>query len=105
MALLKTDFALVILILSMLLSPEFSVGGIPGRSVALRLDDVFIFIIFFGWLAKVAMNKGLGMLRTTFLNRPIILYIVISVVASLLGALEGNVKIQYSFFYLVKYIE
>jgi hypothetical protein len=47
----------------------------------------------------------MGLLHPTSLNTPIILYFTVSVVASLLGALEGNVKLQQSFFYLLKYVE
>jgi Na+/H+ antiporter NhaC len=45
-ALLKPDFALVILILAMLLSPEFYLGGITGRSVTFRFDDALIFVSY-----------------------------------------------------------
>lgn len=104
-ALLKPDLALIILILAMLLSPEFYLGAITGRSVTFRFDDALIFVIFFGWLARIAINKETGLLQPTSLNTPIILYFTVSVVASLLGALEGNVKLQQSFFYLLKYVE
>ena len=56
---INTDAALVILIFSMLLSPELPVGGIRGRVVVLRIDDVFLFVVFLGWLAKMAVNKEL----------------------------------------------
>lgn len=104
-ALLQPDFALVILILSMLLSPEFYMGAITGRTVTFRFDDALIFVIFFGWLARVAIHKEINLLRPTPLNTPIILYITVSIVASLMGALEGNVRLQQSFFYITKYVE
>lgn len=105
LALLKTDFALIILIFSMLLSPEFGVGGTPGHAVVIRFDDLLMFTVFFGWLAKMAINKDLGLLRVTPLNRPIIFYIAVCVLATLFAAMQGIVVIKYSFFYLVKYIE
>ena len=48
-ALIKTDIALIILIFSMLLSPELQIGGIRGRTVVLRVDDILLFTVFFGW--------------------------------------------------------
>jgi hypothetical protein len=104
-ALLKPDFALVVLIVSMLLSPELQVGGIAGRNVVFRYDDALIFVIFFGWLSRIAINKEISLLRPTPLNTPIIIYIAISVFSSLLGALEGHVRLQQSFFYITKYVE
>ncbi|HEO64141.1 MAG TPA: hypothetical protein ENN78_02610, partial [Candidatus Omnitrophica bacterium] len=79
-AVLKTDVALVILIFSMLLSPELRLAEIPGREVVLRLDDLLLFVVFFGWLAKMAINKELGLLRHTPLNRFIISYIVVCII-------------------------
>lgn len=104
-ALLKTDAALIVLIFSMLFSPEFSMGGIPGRAVVLRIDDILLFVVFFGWLARMAIHKELGLLRATPLNRPILTYIFIGSLATLLGALQGQVNIKHSFFYFLKYIE
>ncbi len=104
-ALLKTDFALIILILSMLLSPEFGAGGVAGRSVVVRLDDLLLIVIFLGWLAKMAINKELGFLRVTAINKPILAYIAICVLATLVGAMQGYVQLKQGFFYLFKYIE
>lgn len=104
-AFIKTDVALIILIFSMLLSPEFNIGGIPGRAVVVRADDVFLFVVFFGWLAKMAVNKELGLLKSNPLNKPILIYTFIVILATLLGALQGYVNIKYSSFYILKYIE
>ena len=104
-ALIRTNVALIILIFSMLLSPEFKIGGIPGRAVVLRIDDILLFVVFFSWLAKMAINKELGLLKTTSLNRPILTYIFIGILATLLGAAQGYVNIKHGTFYLLKYIE
>lgn len=104
-ALLKPDLALVVLILAMLLSPEFYLGGISGRNVTFRFDDALIFVIFFGWIARIAINKEMSLLHPTSLNTPIILYFTVSVLASLMGALEGHVRFQQSVLYLLKYVE
>ena len=57
----STDFALYILIFSMLLSPEFIVGATQGatlgRGITLRLDDFVLLIIGFSWLAKMSIQK------------------------------------------------
>ncbi len=104
-AFIRADVALVFLILSMLLSPEFQVGGIPGRSVVIRADDIFLFVIFFGWLAKMAVNKEFALLNATSLSRSIMLYMFICVLASSISVLQGYTKPAVSFFYLVKYFE
>lgn len=104
-SLIKTDVALIILILAMLFSPEFRAGDIPGRAVVLRIDDVFLLVIFIGWLARMAINKEFGFLRATSLNRPILMYTSICIVATLMGAMRGQIRITQGIFYLLKYLE
>ncbi len=104
-ALIKTDIALVILIFSMLLSPELQVGGIRGRAVVLRLDDILLLTVFLGWLAKMAMDKELGLFKSTALNQPIIGYALVCLIATVLGVMQGLSNPKESVFYLLKYFE
>lgn len=103
--LINTDFALIILIFSMLLSPEFTIGAIPGRPLVVRIDDILLIIVFFTWLAKLAMNKELGLLKRTWLNLPIAIYIALLAISTLWGIMIGRVNLLKSTFYLLKYIE
>ena len=102
---LNTNFALSILIISMLLSPGISMGSVPGRSVALRFDDITLFIVFFGWLARMAIHKDLGFLRISPVNRPIAAYIAVCLVSTCFGALANFVNVKYAVFYIIKYVE
>jgi len=104
-AFLKTDFALIILIFSMLLSPELEVGAIPARAIIIRADDIFLIVVFLGWLAKMAINKELGLIRSNPLNRVILIYILIYTLATIFGAMKGYLKLQSGVFYLLKYFE
>lgn len=104
-AFIKTDFALIILIMSMLLSPEFKAGGVSDRAILIRGEDIFIIVIFLGWLARMAMKKELGLLKWTPLNKPIVMYMLVCVVSSLLGILWGDTDPVRAFFYLLKYFE
>ncbi len=105
LAFIKTDIALIILILSMLLSPELPVGGVSGRSVTLRMDDVFLLIVFMGWMARMAVNKEVGLLRIAPLNRPVLVYIFICLMATGLGIMLENADYRKSLLYLLKYFE
>ncbi|MBW2065056.1 MAG: O-antigen ligase family protein [Deltaproteobacteria bacterium] len=105
----STEICLYVLIFSMLLSPEFIVGSTAGssmgRGVTLRLDDFLLVIIAFGWLARMAINKDLGLFLRTPLNRPIAFYIIICLVSTLIGALFGRVHLKTGFFFVLKYFE
>jgi O-antigen ligase len=71
----------------------------------IRLEDIFLIFIFLGWLAKVAVDKRLGFLRFTTLNKPILIYILIGIISTGLGIITGVLDIRDSFFYLLKYFE
>jgi O-antigen ligase len=105
----STEIALYILIFSMLLSPEFIVGATDaaslGRGVTLRLDDIILAIIGLSWLARMAINKELGLFLRTPLNRPIAYYLIICLVSTLLGSIFGRVDVKTGFFFVLKYSE
>jgi hypothetical protein len=102
---LNINFALSILIISMLLSPGLSMGNVPGRAIALRFDDITLLIVFFGWITRMAVHKDLGFLRLSPINKPIAAYIGICLVSTLFGSLSGAINIKHAIFYILKYIE
>ncbi len=108
LAFVRTEFALYLMVFSMLLSPEIttSYGGLAERrDVTLRTEDFVLIIIGFSWLAKTAVNKELGLVAKTPLNRPIVAYIAVNLMATLLGYLMGSVKTAAGYLYVLKYIE
>lgn len=103
--LVNTDAALAILIFSMLFSPEIILGQIPGRDIVVRLDDILLAIITLAWFAKTAVNKGLGLFIRTRLNKAIVIYIVVCLIATLKGAAQGHVTFLKGTFFLLRYFE
>jgi hypothetical protein len=104
----RTDFGLYVVTFSMLLSPEFAAGGggiAEGRIIMVRSEDFVLIVIGLAWLAKTAVNKELGLVAKTPLNRPILCYVVANVVATLIGYLWGSVGGFSGFFYVLKYVE
>src|SRR5437762_5759842 len=104
----RTDFGLYVVVFSMLLSPEFGTTGgafAEGRTIMVGSEDFILIVIGLAWLAKTAVNKELGIVAKTPLNRPIFFYVVANVVATLLGVLWGNVNGTSGFFYVLKYVE
>ena len=104
--LLNTDAAIVLLILAMLLSPEIPFGQVADRAVVVRFDDVLLGVIFFTWLAKLAINKQLGVLRPSPLNVPLGLFVLSCLVSTGLGLLNDTMETPMSsLFYVLKYFE
>jgi hypothetical protein len=76
-----------------------------GRTIIVRSEDFVLIVIGLAWLAKTAVNKELGLVAKTPLNRPILFYVLANVVATLLGYLWGSVDSYGGFFYVLKYVE
>jgi len=101
----NTDFALYILIFSMLLSPEFGTRTTTGGGMTIRIDDLILGIIIFTWLAKTAINKELSLFRQTPLNKPIWIYTFICALSTGFGMMSGRVNFLSGTFFVIKYIE
>jgi len=105
----STEAALYVLIFSMLLSPEVIVGTTEGaslgRGVTLRMDDFIILLIGLSWLAKMAVNKNLGVFLRTPINKPIAFYLLVCLISTLLGSLFLKVDLKTGFFFVLKYFQ
>ena len=108
---INAELALYILIISMLLGPQFVVGGaelVPGRGragITLRFDDFVLLVIGLSWFFKTAINKELGLFADTPLNRGIGYYFAICLVSTLFGYLMGRMKGLTGIFFVLKYFE
>jgi len=104
---LRSEFGLYVVVFSMLLSPEFSLAGglAERREAAVRVEDLLLVIIGVAWLAKTAINKEVGLVAKTPLNRPIAVYIGSQLIATLIGMVAGSVKTATGIVYVTKYVE
>jgi O-antigen ligase len=109
---ISTEASLYVLVLSMLLSPEFGMGALAGpssttggRGVTIRTEDLLLVVMCFAWLVRTAVHKDLGLVRATPLNRPIAAYAVVCVFATGIGLMVGNVVGMTGMFYVLKYIQ
>ena len=110
-AFLSPQTGLYLLIISMLLSPEFGGGGAEGasqdavRGFVLRLDDVLLLLIGVGWFTRGAIHKDLGLFRESPLNKPIAAYLAVCIISTLIGTAFGHVRGKIGFFFVVRYFE
>jgi O-antigen ligase len=107
-AFVRAEAGLYLVLLSMLLSPEFALGPAAlaeRRAVVVRLEDLLLFAIGLSWLARTAVNKELGLVARTPLNRWIAFYALSALGSTLVGYLAGTVKTPAGFFYVLKYVE
>jgi O-antigen ligase len=106
---LNVEYGLYILIFSMLLSPEIIVGETAGsslgRGVTLRVEDFLLVVIGFSWFAKNAVDKDLGLFLKTPLNKAILFYSVVCMLATGFGIMAARISPKTGFFFVLKYIE
>jgi O-antigen ligase len=111
-AFLRTELTIHLLILSMLFSPEITLGGALGtgsldasRSTVIRVEDLLLVIIGFAWLAKIAVHKQLGVILRTPLNSVIAIYAAVLCSATVLGMAAGRVQPWIGMMFTAKYLE
>src|SRR5438477_8077390 len=106
---IRPEAGLYMVLFSMLLSPEFGAGAsqkmAEGRAVVIRLEDVLLVVLSLSWLARMAVNKELGLVVRNRMNRPIVAYVAVTLLATLVGYLSGTVRTRAGWFYVLKYVE
>ena len=106
---INVEWGLYILIFSMLLGPEINIGATTGaslqRGVTLRFEDFLLVVIGFGWFARNAVNKELGLFLKTPLNKAILFYVLACLISTGLGVLADRVGIKTGALFVLKYIE
>lgn len=107
----NTELALYILIVAMLLGPQITAGPTEafvarGRGgMTLRFDDFVVVVIGLSWFLRTAVDKKLGIFPSTPLNRPIALYFLVCLLATLFGYLFDRVKSVVGILTVLKYFE
>jgi len=92
LAFTATNFAMILLIFAMLLSPEFAIGTISEhRQIVLRIDDLFIVAFVLAWLARATINSKLRVIAKSPINMLIGFYIISFLIPTVKGmAAEGH---------------
>lgn len=105
-AFFSPKLSLVLLVFSMLLSPEIGFGAVdPSRSLVVRYDDIFIAIIFMSWFARTAVFKHKPFITSTPVQAPVLLYTALCVISTALGVMRGDLRWSAASLYVLKYIE
>src|SRR5262245_8380632 len=108
---IRVEAGLVVLVASMLLSPEIPLGAGGGggletsRSVVLRTEELILLVVGLAWLARLAIHKDLGAVRRTRLNAFIAAYAGCCLLSTLLGIAAGRVRPLVGVCYVAKTLE
>lgn len=86
--LIRVDFGVYILVLSMLLSPEINLGTVgpsAERALNVRYDDILILVIFAGVLLRQGFEGDATLVRRSPINGGIAAYYIVCIIATLLA--------------------
>jgi len=86
LTLVNIKACIVLLFFAVALSPKISMGGLP-----LRVEDFFMVILCFSWLARLAIKKE--SLPTTALDGPILVYMLICLISTMYGYIAGTANL------------
>lgn len=103
--LLKPDIGLVIIIVSMLFSPELVVGSTSAREVTIRIEDVFLIVVVLAVFIRTTLTKDITKIFKTKLTAPFFLYFAACVFSTLLASMSADIDLKHSFFTILKYVE
>jgi hypothetical protein len=103
--LIKPDIGLIIIIASIMLSPEIVLGRAGNRYVTIRIEDVLLLVVIFAWLLRTSFTKDMAGAFRTRLSGPFFLYVVVCLASTSFAVMEGNINIKQSIFTILKYVE
>lgn len=106
--LINPDIGLIIIIVSMLFSPEIVAGQTTRREIVVRIEDVLLVVILLAGFLRIVFTKDIGKVFRTKLTGLFFCYIGICALSSTFAAFFGSpeeVDVEQSFFATLKYFE
>ena len=105
-AFLYTELAMGLLIIAMLLSPEFVLGAISSQQdIVVRIDDLLIVVFMLAWVARTALTRHAHLIPKLSINRFLAFYLITFIISTTKGIIVGQVVPLKGMFYIFKYIE
>lgn len=105
LTIIKPSIGLVVIIISMLFSPDIMITKAASRDIFVRVDDVFLLIVIMAWLIRSAFTKDLSKTIKTPLFPLFFAYILVCLFSSLLSVTFGKVNITISLLSTFKYAQ
>ena len=104
--LLNPDIGLIVIIVSMLFSPEVIIGETIRREISIRIEDIFLLVILLAWFMRITLTKDIASIFRIRLTPLFFSYIAVCVISTVLSVIfSGEINIKHSFFSTLKYLE
>jgi len=103
--LINPDIGLVIIIVSMLFSPEVVMGSTSARGVTVRIEDLFLLVVILAFFIRTAMTKDVREVFKTKLTACFFMYYAFCALSTAIVSLSADIDLKLSFFTILKYLE
>jgi len=106
--LVNLNIGFVIIIVSMLFSPEVIMGSAGSRQIIVRIEDVLLAVVVLAWFTRTAVTKNIGETFKTELTRPFFLYFSACILSTVLAVTfrePGSANVKQGIFTVLKYLE
>ncbi len=101
---------LLIMLLASLFGSEVEFGGgvnVTGdrRGAGIRIEDILLIVMSFGWLAHRARTRTLMIVRRSPVNRAMLLMAIAMIAATAMGLIQGTTPVGRGMLYTLKRLE
>jgi hypothetical protein len=103
----QPQIALYLILLMIIWSPEFGAEAeatVRDRPATVRGEDMALAALVLAWFFRF-LKGGAYRIPRTPLNYPMLLYVSIAVLATVLGVVRGNVGVRLGFFFNLKFFQ
>lgn len=104
-SIIEPNIGFVIIIVSILFSPDLILGMAATREITVRIEDVFLLIVILAWFARAVFTKQIYPVFQTRLTRPFFLYIFACILSTIFASIVSEIDLVLSFFSILKYFE
>jgi hypothetical protein len=105
--LINPDIGLIIIIVSMLFSPDVIIGKTAYREISVRIEDIFLILIVLAGFLRIAFTKDLAEVFKTKLTLLFFYYIAVCLMSTVFAVIFGGAEMPlgHSLFSILKYLE
>jgi len=103
----KPRIGLIIMLFFILFATDMPVGekGMMQRSITVRIEDLILLLVSFGWLMNRAKTRTLSHVKDVPINKAILPMAIIIVLATLVGYFQGTLPPRQGFLFTMKRLE
>jgi len=104
--LFKPEIGLIIIVISMLFSPDVILGRTAARQITVRIEDIFLLVVILASLVRTTFTKGLVGIFRSRITAPAFLYIAACILSTVFfQVFSSEVDLGHAGLIILKYLQ